>query len=153
MAIRIRKIKGHTIAICAAQSKAKKGDIYLDDNAHHALSTKFGLDFKSMGFMNNSTADERLIPLMKREEIIENKLKTPLIEWIKNVPRISIRLKHVLNYIAYKDDGDGYGYKYLEDVIVLGRDLLKFRNLGIKTYKEFMDLTKFKIRNEYNEKS
>lgn len=44
MAIRIRKIDGHLVALCAAKSKAKKGDIYLDDALHEALATKFAVD-------------------------------------------------------------------------------------------------------------
>lgn len=68
MAIRIRNINGYTIAICAAISKEKEGDIYLDDAIHHALSTKFGLDFESMGFMKESLADKRLIPLIMQEQ-------------------------------------------------------------------------------------
>jgi hypothetical protein len=68
MAIRIRNINGATIAICAAISKEKEGDIYLDDNAHHALSAKFGLDLESMGFMKESLADKRLVPLMIKEQ-------------------------------------------------------------------------------------
>jgi hypothetical protein len=48
MSIRIRNVDGVTIAICAARSVAKEGDIYLDDAAHHALTIKFGLDFDSM---------------------------------------------------------------------------------------------------------
>lgn len=52
MAIRIRKINGKTVALCAAKSTAKKGDIYLDDGMHHALSIKFEHDFRSMGFLN-----------------------------------------------------------------------------------------------------
>lgn len=68
MAIRIRKINGFTIAICAAISEEKEGDIYLDDAIHHAISTKFGLDWKSEGFLKESLADKRLIPLMKQEQ-------------------------------------------------------------------------------------
>ena len=68
MAIRIRKVDGCTIVICAAKSDHKKGDIYLDDLAHHALSTKFGLDWESEGFMEESLADEVLIPLMRNEQ-------------------------------------------------------------------------------------
>ena len=45
MAIRIRKVDGKTIALCAAKSIPKEGDLYLDDSIHHALTTKFGLDF------------------------------------------------------------------------------------------------------------
>lgn len=68
MAIRIRIINGYTIAICAAISESKKGDIYLDDNAHHALSTKFGVDWESEGIIEKSLADEKLIPLIKQEQ-------------------------------------------------------------------------------------
>ena len=68
MAIRIRKIDGKIIAICAALSEPKEGDVYLDDSMHHALITKFGLDWESMGFVKDSLADESLIPLMKKEE-------------------------------------------------------------------------------------
>jgi len=52
MAIRLRKIKDTWIALCAAESDKKAGDIYLDDNLHHALSTKFALDFNSEGDYN-----------------------------------------------------------------------------------------------------
>lgn len=68
MAIRIRNINGCTIAICAAMSEGKDGDIYLDDNVHHALTTKFGLDWQSEGLLKESLADETLIPLMKKEQ-------------------------------------------------------------------------------------
>jgi hypothetical protein len=67
MAIRIRKVKGKTIALCAAETFPKEGDVYLDDNIHHALSTKFGLDWKSMGFLEDSLADEDLVKLMEQE--------------------------------------------------------------------------------------
>jgi hypothetical protein len=53
MAIRIRTISGKTIALCAAKSIAKEGDIYLNDGAHEALSIKFRRDFESMGFMKD----------------------------------------------------------------------------------------------------
>jgi len=52
MAIRIRKIKGEIIALCAAESEVMEGDIYLNDNIHHALSEKFYSDFVKMGFIN-----------------------------------------------------------------------------------------------------
>ena len=67
MAIRIRKINGVTIALCAAETNEKPGDLYLDDTIHHALSTKFGLDWHKEGFLEESLADERLINLMKQE--------------------------------------------------------------------------------------
>lgn len=56
MAIRIRKIKGKLIALCAADTKARKGDIYLDDNVHHALGEKFYADYKKMGFIKENHA-------------------------------------------------------------------------------------------------
>lgn len=74
MSIRIRIVDGTTIAVCAARSVAKEGDIYLDDAAHHALTIKFGLDFDSMFHVKgtapligpHSYADERRF--MEQEE-------------------------------------------------------------------------------------
>lgn len=60
MAIRIRQVDGTTVALCAAKTKTEPDDIYLDDSVHHALSTKFGVDLKSEGFMDNDLADERV---------------------------------------------------------------------------------------------
>lgn len=72
MAIRVRKISGHTIAICAAISEPKQGDIYLDDGAHEALHDKFDVDYKSMGFIDpdlaDSLVDEERIKLMIQEQ-------------------------------------------------------------------------------------
>ena len=41
MAIRIRVVNNETVAICAARSVKKKGDIYLNDNKHHYLSAYY----------------------------------------------------------------------------------------------------------------
>lgn len=49
MAIRIREIKGKTVALCAAESKAEYGDIYLDDVIDHALRIKFLKDYEFAG--------------------------------------------------------------------------------------------------------
>lgn len=51
MAIRIRRVEGTLVALCAARTRAEPGDIYLDDAAHHALSAKFARDHTAMGFM------------------------------------------------------------------------------------------------------
>lgn len=48
MAIRIRQVDGRLVALCAARSMPKAGDIYLDDGAHHVLSNKFARDFNEM---------------------------------------------------------------------------------------------------------
>ena len=50
MAIRIRKIDGKFTALCAAEHKSKKGDLYLNDGIHEALSIKFGVDRFSEGY-------------------------------------------------------------------------------------------------------
>lgn len=47
MAIRIREVDGVTVAICAARSVEKPGDVYLDDGVHQALSAKFHADLLS----------------------------------------------------------------------------------------------------------
>ena len=68
MAIRIRRVMGgHTIALCAAETKPEAGDLYLDDAVHHALSTKFGLDWVAEGFLKKSLADPVLVELMLKE--------------------------------------------------------------------------------------
>lgn len=44
MAIRLRIVQGKWLAICAARSVAKEGDVYLDDPQHHALFSKCARD-------------------------------------------------------------------------------------------------------------
>lgn len=40
MAMRIRRVDGVVIAVCAALTEPKVGDLYIDDEAHSALSLK-----------------------------------------------------------------------------------------------------------------
>ena len=54
MAIRLRRINSDLVALCAAKSKPRTGDVYLDDNTHHALTRKFEKDFKDMGFLKET---------------------------------------------------------------------------------------------------
>lgn len=54
MAIRIRKRDRGYIALCAAESKPKRGDIYLNDGMHTALTKKFESDFRKMGFLKTN---------------------------------------------------------------------------------------------------
>lgn len=49
MSIRIRTVDGVMVALCAARSVEKPGDVYLDDAQHHALAEKFREDFTSEG--------------------------------------------------------------------------------------------------------
>lgn len=71
MAIRIRTINGVMVALCAARSVEKEGDIYLDDGIHHALSTKFALDFNGM-FDSDLPHEENLKVLTAQEETVDN---------------------------------------------------------------------------------
>ena len=48
MALRIRIIDDVVVAMCAAKSEAKAGDIYLDDAQYLALMNKFANDFNKM---------------------------------------------------------------------------------------------------------
>jgi len=41
MAIRLRKVQGEWVALCAVESDQKEGDIYIDDGQHYALACKF----------------------------------------------------------------------------------------------------------------
>ncbi len=49
MAIRLREVKGEPMAICAAYSEEKPGDIYIDDSWHYALAQKFWRDYPECG--------------------------------------------------------------------------------------------------------
>ena len=79
MAIRIRNINGYIVALCAAETNAKENDLYLDDGIHHALTTKFILDFKSEGY-NCGGHDPLLEKLMKSHKIRD--AKEELEKWL-----------------------------------------------------------------------
>jgi len=68
MAIRLRKVEGRLVALCAALTVPEEGDIYLDDDAHHALTTKFGVDFVSEGLMDSAPYDLDLVKIMLKIE-------------------------------------------------------------------------------------
>lgn len=69
MAIRIRIIDGYCIALCAAITEEKEGDLYLNDDIHHALSTKFWLDFRSEGIvLSEACEDLELTARMVQEQ-------------------------------------------------------------------------------------
>lgn len=73
MAIRIRKVKGHLVALCAAETKAEPEDIYLDDAMHEALATKFAIDWDREGFKSAKWANPIKAKLMKEEESKKDK--------------------------------------------------------------------------------
>lgn len=68
MAIRIRNIDGHIVALNARLTKEQDGDLYLNDAVYHALITKFSVDFADMGFMDSRLADPIIKKKMKDEE-------------------------------------------------------------------------------------
>ena len=69
MAIRLRRIRGQTVALCAAKTNAQEGDVYLGDNEHHALMVKFTVDLESEGWMKeNPPVDEMVKQVMLEEE-------------------------------------------------------------------------------------
>lgn len=67
MAIRLRIVDGILIAICAAMSIEKEGDIYIDDGQHYALATKFMEDWKE-DLNKLSGGDPVLVKLMEQEQ-------------------------------------------------------------------------------------
>lgn len=81
MAIRIRKVNGVTVALCAAETDPQEGDIYLDDNVHYALSTKFALDWESEGLIVDPPIDETLVPVMESQKLRD--AKEELEKWLK----------------------------------------------------------------------
>jgi hypothetical protein len=44
VSIRIRKSRGVTVALCAAETDPLPEDVYLDDAQHYALAAKFAQD-------------------------------------------------------------------------------------------------------------
>lgn len=78
MSIRIRLVDGTLVAMCAARSVEKPGDIYLDDAAHHALAAKFTEDF---------TTEGGLIPVDQHESAVRLREESdnPNREWWDSV--------------------------------------------------------------------
>lgn len=69
MAIRLRTVNGVRVALCAAESDPLPGDVYLDDGDHHALSTKFGLDWRDMGFIDDPPVDPVVVEAMATQKV------------------------------------------------------------------------------------
>ena len=66
MAIRLRKINESYVALCAVESDEKPGDMYLHDGIHHALATKFALDWHNQYV---DWADETTKQLMETQKV------------------------------------------------------------------------------------
>lgn len=48
MAIRLRRVDGQLLALCAARTKPEPDDRYLDDEEHYALAQKFWRDYPEL---------------------------------------------------------------------------------------------------------
>lgn len=116
MAIRIRNIKGKLIALCAAKSKAKPGDVYLDDNAHHALTEKFYNDFKEEGFIASSKDCYCKIRDI-RAYIHDHEIYDSAEVWVQAPQGLSRKWLNKHNYpdghIREIEDGDGFKTLYI----------------------------------------
>jgi hypothetical protein len=75
MAIRVRTVDGIMVAICAACSVEKPGDIYLDDAVHHALADKFAEDFGKEGYNTRSLCPDEAAARLREES------NNPAREW------------------------------------------------------------------------
>jgi len=71
MTIRIRDVNGIAVALCAAKTLPESGDIYLDDNAYHALNIKFEDYFVSEGVMA-AHPDTLIRQTMQKVEVEDN---------------------------------------------------------------------------------
>ncbi len=60
MAIRVRRVNGVIIAVCAAETDEVAGDLYLDDAVHYALSMKFGRDYQGVTVGWSESEHDRL---------------------------------------------------------------------------------------------
>lgn len=67
MSIRLRRIEGEMVALCAAFSEPKIGDLYLDDAHHYALSCKFARDY-SHNFPNDPKMGDEINDALARKE-------------------------------------------------------------------------------------
>jgi len=75
-------IKDRWVALCAVESDEKENDVYLDDNQHHALATKFALDFNSEGNYGISF-DSIIANLMDSQKVRD--AEEELMEWLDKI--------------------------------------------------------------------
>lgn len=52
MAIRVRRVDDQLVALCAAKSSEREGDLYLDDGVHYALARKFWRDYEEVDIVD-----------------------------------------------------------------------------------------------------
>lgn len=81
MAIRIRTVDGLRVALCAAETDAMAGDIYLDDGDHYALAAKFASDWQGQAVDWSYPLEWAAMASQKLRDA-----KTELNKWLATVP-------------------------------------------------------------------
>lgn len=71
MSIRVRTVEGVVIALCAAETDPKPGDLYLDDNVHYALAAKFARDWRGQEVTWIYEEEDRLAETQKLRDAQE----------------------------------------------------------------------------------
>jgi uncharacterized protein YuzE len=96
MAIRLRTVNGTRIALCAAETDAMPGDIYLDDSDHYALSAKYADDWQGRTIDWNYPEHWKLMQSQKKRDAKEEIEKT-LSSW-DILPKFEHKLRYdILN--------------------------------------------------------
>jgi hypothetical protein len=71
MAIRLRRIEGCLVALCAAETDAEPGDRYLDDEEHYALAAKFARDWRGRSIDWDCPDHDALAETAKRRDAVD----------------------------------------------------------------------------------
>lgn len=75
MAIRLRTVDGVRVALCAYETDAQPGDVYLDDGDHYALAAKFRRDWQGQ---TNTTVYESEWAAMDTQKLRDASERTDL---------------------------------------------------------------------------
>jgi hypothetical protein len=71
MAVRLRTVNGVRIALCAVESDAEPGDMYLDDADHYALAAKFRRDWAGQNNNFSYSPEWEVMDTQKRRDAEE----------------------------------------------------------------------------------
>lgn len=85
MAIRLRTVNGVRVALCAAETDAMPGDVYLDDGEHYALAAKFAHDWQGDTIDWTYPTEWQAMQTQKRRDA-----KEELTRWLATQPVIEI---------------------------------------------------------------
>jgi hypothetical protein len=98
MAIRIRKVGGELVALCAAKSQALEGDIYLDDGEHYALSRKYWRDYPEIAIVD--AEDIARAASQDRGEVMNKLTPEALRDYPKAWFEMGFEVSHLENAVA-----------------------------------------------------